>query len=165
MNTIQLFLLFAFLGGKLYAGLEWMDQDKPIGVYYNAHLRGLFEKEKNRIIEDQIEQSFKTIYQTVLHLAAIGETQLYFTILCCDTLFEIDSQYFNNKKVLNCNLGGNLGSPPYHMMVKGWQDDKIQVIVDKIKRAFPDSHFIKLVDEDIEYKRRAKQCDYYIISW
>jgi len=136
-------------------------------VYTKYQLRGMFEKEKNKLIQYFIVKEYENIYNGVLHQAKIGNTELQFTILC-DVNQEkhklhIKSVLFNNgirehDGILNDIIGG---IPETEI-----NTEKVLIsskIIDKLQMSFPDSNIIWETDNDIMLN--PMKCIFYTMSW
>jgi hypothetical protein len=141
-------------------------------VYTKYQLRGMFEKEKNKLIQYFIVKEYENIYNGVLDQAKIGKTELQFTILCDVNNQEkhklhIKSVLFNNginiheftgSKILNDIIGG--------IPITEINTAKVLIstkIIDKLQLSFPDSNIIWETDNDI--MTNQMNCIFYTMSW
>lgn len=141
-------------------------------VYTKYQLRGMFEKEKNKLIQYFIVKEYENIYNGVLHQAKIGNTELQFTILCDvdnqekhklhikSVLFNngINIDEFSGAKILNDIIGG--------IPITEINTAKVLIsskVIDKLQLSFPDSNIIWETDNDIMFN--PMKCIFYTMSW
>jgi hypothetical protein len=136
-------------------------------VYTKYQLRGMFEKEKNKLIQYFIVKEYENIYNGVLHQAKIGNTELQFTILC-DVNQEkhklhIKSVLFNNGIREH---DGILDDLIRRIPETEINTEKVLIsskIIDKLQISFPDSNIIWETDNDIMFN--PMKCIFYTMSW
>jgi|688.fasta_scaffold805007_1 hypothetical protein len=136
-------------------------------VYTKYQLRGMFEKEKNKLIQYFIVKEYENIYNGVLHQAKIGNTELQFTILC-DVNQEkhklhIKSVLFNNGIREH---DGILDDLIRRIPETEINTEKVLIsskIIDKLQMSFPDSNIIWETDNDIMFN--PMKCIFYTMSW
>jgi hypothetical protein len=51
-------------------------------VIYKHQLRGLFDKEKNKLTNTYTDMEYENIYSNIIQNAILGKTEIKFTILC-----------------------------------------------------------------------------------
>ena len=119
-------------------------------------LRGIYKKEKNRLVQYMIDAEYKNIYHTILQEAAIGKTNLTFTILCFDehnpnNIFKtiLSDELFRIAQIYKMKM------EPYKISSK-FINSKI---IDKLKITFPQSNIVSnTIFSHIE-------CAYYTLDW
>jgi hypothetical protein len=137
-------------------------------VYTKYQLRGMFEKEKNKLIQYFIVKEYENIYNGVLHQAKIGNTELQFTILCDVNNQEkhklhIKSVLFNNGIREH---DGILDDIIRRIPETEINTEKVLIsskIIDKLQMSFPDSNIIWETDNDI--MTNQMNCIFYTMSW
>jgi hypothetical protein len=136
-------------------------------VYTKYQLRGMFEKEKNKLIQYFIVKEYENIYNGVLHQAKIGNTELQFTILC-DVNQEkhklhIKSVLFNNGIREHDGILDDLIRRIPETEINTAKVLVSSKIIDKLQMSFPDSNIIWETDNDIMFN--PMNCIFYTMSW
>lgn len=127
------------------------DDDGRNEIMFNHHLRGMYNEEKEKYIEDMINLSYNNVYSVVIKKAKAGKNEYYFTLYCREKRFEPRDycvKYDGYQEWLNS--GGILleyNIHPTNVSIR---------IINKLKEVFPDSNIIK---------NNKNCCDYYKISW
>jgi hypothetical protein len=135
-------------------------------VYTKYQLRGMFEKEKNKICQQFIDKEYENIYNGVLHQAKIGNTELQFTILC--HVNNPEKHKLHIKSVLNSisDHDGILNDLISRIPETELITEKVLIsskIIDKLQMSFPDSNIIWETDNDIMFN--PMNCIFYTMSW
>ena len=137
-------------------------------VYTKYQLRGMFEKEKNKLIQYFIVKEYENIYNGVLDQAKIGKTELQFTILCDVNNQEkhklhIKSVLFNNGIREHDGILDDLIRRIPETEINTAKVLVSSKIIDKLQMSFPDSNIIWETDNDIMFN--PMNCIFYTMSW
>jgi len=121
-------------------------------VYTNYQLRGMFDKEKNKITQYLIDKEYDNIYNGVLQQAIVGKTELRFTILC-----------FNEHEKHNLDIKTSLDDDNLRKIQLYKISNQIisTKIIDKLKNTFVD---IEIITE-INNTDNPEKCIYYTLVW
>jgi len=108
-------------------------------------LRGMYKKEKIRVLESNIQMDFRRIALDIMSQAKKGETESQFTLKC---------EYQRNGMGLCVKTRNQLLFVSSEKMVKNNLTLYTNKIVERLKTTFPDSTITKLA-----------QCCEYHIDW
>jgi hypothetical protein len=128
---MRIVVLFAFLGVLM--------------AIDNRHLRGLFEKEKNKLIHESVEKAYNGIYSNVIYLAKQGETEMKFSLFCISHEDDLE-------RIVHVER-----TSPSNLYSIKWSE-LVPKVVDKIKHTFPE---ITLTS----YRLRQDNCEYFSVKW
>jgi hypothetical protein len=146
MRIIFIFIIIYLL--HIYAAINT--------TYTKYKLRGIYKKEKNRLVQYMIDAEYKNIYHTILQEAGIGKTNLTFTILCFDE--------HNPNNIVKTILSDELFriAQIYKMKIEPYKISSKFIntkIIEKLKITFPQSNIVSnTIFPHIP-------CSYYTLDW
>jgi outer membrane protein assembly factor BamD (BamD/ComL family) len=122
---------------------------------YKAQLRGLYKQELDRLVDEEVQNTFVSIYNKIIDLATNGVNEYAFTIMCEQSNY-IDDSYcenYNGYKRWIQNHPNNIVSKPKSYVTR---EVFTTTIIEMLNYTFPDSNISKL---------HKYCCDYYQIEW
>jgi hypothetical protein len=122
-------------------------EKEKVQVLYKNQLRGLYQKENNKAIEQIIDEQFTRIFDNVILNSKINIHELHFMIFCND-------EYIKNI------LPGVISYTQWNNIYNFPLDISVSKILQKLKNTFPDSNIIFHKTQSDK-----KNCDYYTLSW
>lgn len=149
--TINCVYLF---GRKIY------DDEEVTGLYkelfgqkiYKNELRGMYNRELDRLIEETIEYKVGIIYYEIIEKAKKGENEYSFTIMCSELGSGSTCQPNGHDVWKQSHPNNILYITKSYITIEQFAT----TIIDRLNRTFPDSDITKI------YKNC---CDYYTIKW
>jgi hypothetical protein len=122
---------------------------------YKYQLRGLYKQELDRLVDEEVQNTFVSIYNKIIDLATNGVNEYAFTIMCEQSTYSEDSycEIYNGYKRWIQNHPNNIISKPKSYVTR---EVFTTTIIDMLNYTFPDSNISKL---------HKYCCDYYQIEW
>jgi hypothetical protein len=122
---------------------------------YKAQLRGMYKQELDRLIEEELENTFVLIYNKIIDRATNGINEYKFRIMCEKSTYSEDSlcENYNGYKRWIQNHPKNIVSKSKSYVTR---EVFTTTIIDMLNYTFPDSKISKL---------HKYCCDYYQIEW
>ena len=133
-------------------------EKEKVQVLYKNQLRGLYQKENNKAIEQIIDEQFTRIFDKVILNSKMNIHELHFMIFCNgdSSLFSGVSTKENIKNV----LPGVITYTQWNNIYNFPLDISVSKILQKLKNTFPDSNITFHKNQSDK-----KNCDYYTLSW
>lgn len=145
-----LLVLFCFILGltRTLAGTL----DGTLKPKYSWQLRGMFDKEKDKLTHTYINMEYENIYSNIIQNAILGKTEIKFTILCWNE----HDRHPIIKSVISDDI---IRKIDIYQLSK----ENISIaILHKIKITFPDANITMETDSSIN---NYNKCIYYNIQW
>jgi hypothetical protein len=122
---------------------------------YKAQLRGLYKQELDRLVDEEVQNTFVLIYNKIIEQATNGVNEYAFTIMCEKSNYIEDSycENYNGYKLWIQNHPKNIVSKSKSYITR---EVFTTTIIDMLNYTFPDSKISKL---------HKYCCDYYQIEW
>jgi hypothetical protein len=122
---------------------------------YKAQLRGMYIQELDRLIEEELENTFVLIYNKIIDRATNGINEYKFRIMCEKSNYIEDSycEIYNGYKLWIQNHPKNIVSKSKSYITR---EVFTTTIIEMLNYTFPDSKISKL---------HKYCCDYYQIEW
>ena len=122
---------------------------------YKYQLRGLYKQELDRLVDEEVQNTFVSLYNKIIDLATNGVNEYAFTIMCEQSTYSEDSycEIYNGYKRWIQNHPNNIISKPKSYVTR---EVFTTTIIDMLNYTFPDSNISKL---------HKYCCDYYQIEW
>jgi len=123
---------------------------------YKAQLRGMYKQELDRLIGEELENSFVLIYNKIIDRATNGINEYKFRIMCEKSNYIEDSlcENYNGYKLWIQNHPKNILSKSTNSYAT--REAFTTTIIEMLNYTFPDSKISKL---------HKNCCDYYQIEW
>ena len=120
---------------------------------YKYHLRGMHEKELERVIKNSIENTIERLYHKILESARKGKKNCPFTIMCEEEQTNTNCEIQNGHKIwLQNNPNNILASTNYYITIEQYTKN----VTTLLNEIFPDNNITNF------YKNC---CEYHMIRW
>jgi len=122
---------------------------------YKYQLRGLYKQELDRLVDEEVQNTFVSLYNKIIDLATNGVNEYAFTIMCEKSNYIEDSlceNYNGYKRWIQSHPKNILSKSKSYVT----REVFTTTIIEMLNYTFPDSNISKL---------HKYCCDYYQIEW